>query len=163
VTATISCAICTSPIVGEPRMLDDVYKICAACDDEPVRTKRGPQIAYDVPERERIGPTLVAFASAANRVTGPRLLSWGRGGALAAKVSPGYVLVRVSRVAADGSPIDAKEARETLRSAAWFGELRHLGTDIRNHLFERPDAKAAARARAKAAGNPIAGIERHRR
>jgi len=161
------CAICTDdrgPFVQRPLGRGDaMVSVCSACDDEPAKTKRGPEIAYEVPERMVIGQTLKAFASAANRVTGDTAQTnraRRRGASLAATLSPGFVLERVRRYGPAGT-IDAKEARATLRHEPWFAEVRHLGSDRRWHLFERPDVDAARAARSGSDRDPLAEIRSH--
>jgi len=135
--------------------------VCAACDDEPARSNQGPEVAYEVPERAIIGQTVTAFARAANRVTGDTAATnkeRRRGKSFARAPQPGFIVERVRRHPPAGGAIDAKQARMTFREEPWFADLRHLGSDRRWHLFERPDADAARAARSGDDRDPLAAV-----
>jgi hypothetical protein len=166
---TAFCAICTrtrGPFVQRPLgRADALVSVCADCDDEPARTKVGPTIEYDVPDRVWIGQTVKAFAAAANRVTGDTKASnkaRASHQSIARSAQPGFLLVRVKRHQAGAEPLDAKQARMRFQHEPWFAELRHLGSDRRWHLFERPDPDAARAARQGGERNPLADVEQYR-
>jgi hypothetical protein len=72
---------------------------------------------------------------------------------------PGFLLVRVPRQI-NGKPIDRNEARQTLRRKPWFAELQHVGTDVRWHVFARPDTNGAAETRRTSAYDHVAALTR---
>ena len=153
------CAICTdestSLVARALGRNDAIVWVCQECDStKPVA--RCSDRGYESPgERLNDGRGLLqAFADAANRITG----KVDRGQAsLAASVTPGFKLVRVRRFHA-GKPVDSKEARAKFSAEPWFAELRHLGSDKRFHLFERPDVDAVKRAREQTEYDPIAAL-----
>lgn len=69
--------------------------------------------------------------------------------------------LRVRRHPPAGGTIDAKQARMTFREEHWFSDLRHLGSDRKWHLFERPDVEAARAARSGNDRDPLAEIRSH--
>lgn len=146
------CAACLDdrlPLVPRPLGRDGgIVLVCPNCDPgEPKPAKRrGRPVyrGYAVPERDTgRGSTRDRFTAGANRVapsTTPRVRYSGN------VASPGFVIVRVSRKRGN-VPIDRDAARETLRGEPWFAEVRHVGSDVRFHIFERPDAELAKRVR----------------
>ena len=161
------CAICADVITGAPARLplgrnDALVNVCATCDEEPVRSRTGPILGYTAPERDAgRGTTASRFAAAANRVAGAVPIGHRKRGSVIASASPGFIVVRVARKDATGQPIDSREARRSLRDRPWANQLRALGTDVRWHIFERPDSEAASADRAGGA-DPLAGMERYR-
>lgn len=156
------CAECLddrAPLVPRPLGRNGgTVLVCPDCDPgdiKPTRRKGKPVYrGYTVPPpRVPIGNTLKAFSAAANRIapvatsTVPTRYSGGQ-------ASPGFVIVRVRRLRA-GYPIDRDIARKTLRDEPWYSELRHLGSDARFHIFERPDVELAARVRNTANFNAV--------
>jgi hypothetical protein len=142
------CALCarvTAELVQRqlgPR--EPFIWICLFCDSEPARKVVGPFHSYEAPEL-RSGSITRQAQAAVTRLGIPAMATeLGRYSGKSA--SPGFVLVRVRRKRGN-VPIDRDTARQTLRSEPWFAELRHIGTDARYHLFERPDVAAAAKAR----------------
>lgn len=159
------CAVCTGqrgPFARRPLGKGDaMVDVCASCDgDAPVA--RYHDRGYEMPpEVQRIGRTVDAFAAAANRVTGDDAASnrrRARDRTLAKEVSPGFVLVRLSRFRADGTARDTDEAMVELRGESWFSELRRLGSTRRHHLFERPDIEVARAARSVANHDPMEAL-----
>lgn len=145
-----SCALCVKrpPVVRRPLGSGGASVwICAVCDGEaPPRVRLGPERGYQVPESSPdagSGSLRARFSAGAARVV-PATPSRGRYSGR--PVSPGFVLVRVPCVA-DGRRIDREEALQRLADKPWHADLRHLGSDARFHLFERPDAEAARAAR----------------
>lgn len=121
--------------------------LCPDCDpesDTPTRRSGRPVFrGYSLPAEGTRIATLKAFTAAAQRIAPvqSKKPKWnGR------DASPGFILVRVPR-RPKGIPIDAKEARQTLAHEPWHAELRHLGSDVRFHIFERPDSELAKRIR----------------
>ncbi len=159
------CAICTGergPFVQRPLGRGDaLVPVCAACDDQPARSKRGPEVPYEIPERVIIGATVTAFARAADRVTGDDKATnraRQRGKSFARAAQPGFVIERVRRHPPGGETVDAKQARLTFEDRPWFAELRHIGSDRKWHLFERPDIDAARAARSGDDRDPLADV-----
>lgn len=158
------CAICTDDRLKLVQRHigpgDAPVWICTDCDAAPPRADDGPDRGYEAPEPgPAIGQLKQAFARGANRVC--RAAPTRGGMTLPRPMTPGFLLVCVPRYL-DGRPIDAREARATLRGQPWFAELKVLGSVARFHLFERPDDRAAARARSEPPADPIAGLEQWR-
>lgn len=140
------CANCTDE--RPDLVLRGNHWLCESCDpDAPTasrRTRLGPERGYDVPDRRApLGRTTQAFARAAERIA-PVAVSTTKHRYSGGNASPGFILVRVARRQA-GVSIDRDEARRTLRGEPWFAELRHVGTDARFHVFERPVTQRAGR------------------
>lgn len=136
---------------SEPEVL-----VCSDCD-APATARTGPERGYPIPDGPRIGSLSVAAAKAANRVTGPVVYS--PSGVFGEQKRDGFIVVRVPRWL-NGAPIDAQEARETLRDKPWFAELRHKGSTVRYHLFDRPDPEAVPRSRSRPAGDVLGELAR---
>jgi hypothetical protein len=136
------CAICadvTDDLVQRqlsPR--EPQIWICTDCDGEPAVTTDGPMRGYEVPEHQRGSVTRQAQA-AVMRLGIPAMATRSR--YAGREASTGFVLVRVSRKRGV-IPIDRDAARLTLRGQPWYSELRHIGSDVRFHIFERPDVAA---------------------
>lgn len=150
------CANCTAPCANLVQR--GHHWLCPSCDPESAvvsaRYRLGPERGYDVPEKHApTGGTLNAFARAANRVTGP--VERDRGRPMTTEARPGFVMIRVKRRRADGTPIDAAEARETLRGEPWFAEVQHRGSTMRHHLFNRPDVDLAREVRSRPNVDPM--------
>lgn len=148
------------PFVQRPIGRNDaLLTICVSCDeDKPVAWDRDR--GYDVPDRHRIGITVRAFAAATNRVTGDTAETHRkreRGRTTAVSASPGFIVVLVPRQRRDRTWCDAAEARLS-QSEPWFRELRHLGSDRRWHIFERPDVEAMHAVRSKNNHDPLAAL-----
>jgi len=158
------CALCTdeaTDLVRRPLGRGDALVwICHDCDDQPAHEIRGPERSYPIPEGPRVS-ILPAAAAGANRVA-PQLNQFNQPrNETCRSATPGHIVVRVSRYGEGGRPIDGDEAQRSLRGQPWFSELRRLGSDARFHLFERPDAEAATRAR-RPDRRPIDDLERYR-
>ena len=151
------CAGCTKPHAD--LMLRGHHWLCPSCDpesDATVRARLGPERGYEVPDaRAPLGPTKVAFSRAANRVAGPAKFSPMTGGTTATASRPGFIAIRIPKVGADGSPLDAAEARETLRDQPWFAEVQHRGSTKHYHLFDRPDTELAREVRSAPSVDPM--------
>lgn len=154
------CAICTSergPFEMRPLGRGGhPVSVCADCDTEPALERHGPERPYEVPERHAIGNQLHAFATAANRITGDTAATHKArraGKTIMRNAEPGFIMLRVKRQLG----VDAREARATFSNEPWFRDIRHLGSTKRYHLFERPDAEAASRARQPEA-DPLAEL-----
>jgi hypothetical protein len=161
VTKSAFCALCTDEtpdLVQRPLGHNDsLVWICQDCDTTPARTVSGPVLGYRVPEGPRVtGRADQAFARAANAIGAPYLATKNR--YVGQQVSPGFLIVRVPRRRGN-VPIDGDTARDTFRGQPWFRELRHLGTDERWHIFERPDGEAAAEARREHRPDPIKALQ----
>lgn len=150
------CASCTDERPDLVRRVVDGRRVwlCPACDPENETTCIAPAVdrhrGYQVPDRDYTATIReIAKAAPGGRATGARYS--GRAAA------PGFVVERVAALR-DGHAITRDEARETFRGEPWFAELRHLGTDSRWHIFERPDADAAALARSESSYDPIAAL-----
>lgn len=147
------CAICGADIHGIPRRQPlgkggAIVNACAGCVVEPPISKFGPERAY-----EGAGPRItrefgLEIDRAERRMFGERQKArlssppmWSR--------TPGTILVRV-RVFVAGIARDRMEAEATLAKYPWFSALRYLGADNGWFLWERPNARALAKARAEA-------------
>lgn len=157
------CAGCTEPTVH--LVLRGVHWLCGDCDPESASAARparlGPERGYDVPEeRAPLGHTHRAFARAANRVAGPAKFGSLANGTTASASRAGFIVVRVPVRGADEKPIDASEARETLRGEPWFSELQHRGSNSRYHLAREirgtPNVDPMEALRDAVAGRPSA-------
>lgn len=158
------CADCLAEHVPlTPRPLGrngGMVLLCPACDPgdpKPTKRKGKPTFrGYDVPApRTVLGRTVDAFSRAANRIA-PAPARTKYSGDTA---SPGFIVVRVLRMRA-GFPIDRDEARRTLQNEPWFAELRHIGSDARFHIFERPDVDLAKRVRSAPSSNVMDELRR---
>ena len=158
------CAEChddSVPLTPRPLGRDGgMVLLCPECDpgDPKPAKRRGKPVhrGYDVPERSTgRGRTLDRFAAAANRVSPSTTTHRYSGGS----ASPGFVIERVPR-RRGVVPVDRDQARETFRDRPWFRELRHLGSDAKYHLFERPDVEAASAVRGQTNHDPVAALQR---
>lgn len=148
------CASCLGnrvPLVPRPlgRNGGTVF-LCSDCDPGDLNpTKRKGKTVYrgyDVPAKDPgRGRTVDRFTAAANRIA-PVAVSITPTRYSGAQASPGFVIVRVPR-RRGAVPIDRDEARRALRGEPWFSELRHIGSDARFHIFERPDVVLARKVR----------------
>ena len=150
-----SCANCARATAALTRR--GLHWLCSDCDPHGaalpvgVTTGRG----YECPD-EVVGKrgNYADFAEAANRVAGPAPRGFA---SLAFTVTPGFVLERVKRN--NGNRwIDRDEAKRRFQCEPWFAEVRHLGSDKKFHLFERPDVEAAKAAREQTEYDPIAAL-----
>jgi len=144
------CATCTDERAD--LVLRGEVWLCPDCDPSNTRAARrlrlGPERGYDVPDAHApIGATHRAFAKAAKRVAGPAKFGTLANGTTGQVSRPGFITIRVPRCRADGTPIDAAEARATLSSEPWFEEVQHRGSTRRYHLFDRPDVELAREVR----------------
>lgn len=153
------CASCTEERADLTRR--GLVYLCPDCDpDVDTRTavRLGPERGYDVPDRDPgRGRTVDRFRDAADRVA-PMLESGFRRWH-GEEPTPGFVRIVVARQTSDGV-LDREEARQTLSHEPWFAEVRHIGTNARHHVFERPDVQAAAAARRETDYDPIAALAR---
>lgn len=151
------CATCTEVRSDLVRSASGHW-LCPDCSPDvgsrmpaAVSTARG----YDIPESHRIGAIREAFSAGAERVD-PRIgtleMHPGRG------TTPGFVIQRVGRKL-KGRALDRDEARETMRGQPWFAELRHVGSDARFHIFERPDTELSRRVRGEDRTDVAGGLE----
>lgn len=135
------CAICTTEIVGDPVRAplgkdDAMVDICAPCDgDKPVAT-RGREVDYDLEER---GSWLefrhrIDHFGATHKVAKVEPYT-----VVTKKLTPGWILVRVSAIATDGGRRDMVEAFDQLAHEPWADDIAWLGSVGRWMLFERPD------------------------
>jgi hypothetical protein len=152
---TFCATYCTPRADLVPRTLDGhCVWVCPDCDPENPRTSSQPardyHRGYEVPERD-YAATIRAIARAAPSGVTTRDRSVGR------TTTPGFVLVRVFRLRG-GRSIDRNEARETLRGNSWFAELRHVSSERRWHLFERPDVDLARKVRSENRTDVAAGL-----
>ncbi len=161
------CAACTEEsTVLTPRPLGrngGTVLLCPDCDPGDVKPtkRRGKPVyrGYDVPDKDPgRGSTRERFRAAANRVA-PVAVTVTRSRWSGGKASPGFVIVPVLRQQ-QGRLLDRREALDTLSGESWFGELRHIGSDARFHVFERPDVDLARRVRGESNVDPIAALKR---
>lgn len=162
------CAICvddTRPVTMQPLGRGNaLVAVCSACNDETPRATCGPIADRDYPP-PRTGPgvtsTLRQFANAANKLTGQQDPLRHRHESMR-RATPGFVLVRVARRSSTAASVDRNEALASLRGQPWFSELRHLGSDSKWHLFERPDTEARTAERRAKAGDVMSIMEQYR-
>jgi hypothetical protein len=135
-----SCAICTteapaSELSRQPLgARGGLVLVCRACDEEPAREVFGPERGRDFEEgAARISAQEFRKRCAAVIGDAPK---FNRSSAWIDEKTPGFTIVRVSFDRA--KPMDANEARETLRGMPWFRELRYLGGSGAHAIFERP-------------------------
>src|ERR1043165_3987097 len=153
------CAICTADIIGEPRREplgrnDAMVNVCDDCCTKPPRTRQGPERGYEV--RDGMGQAeMKAKISAFAQAHDPLYASLPRAGLKTIKdKTPGWLIVRVARRDGMGKTRDYHDAVECLRSKPWFAEVRYLGSEDTQFLFERPDPAVAAESRG-VSGNPL--------
>lgn len=146
------CASCAR--VTDDLEYDAPHWFCWSCrNDRPVA--RSSSRGYTMPETTRGGgSTREQFTRAANRVAPYVADTPGR--FAGREPTPGFVMVRVPRVPG----VDRDEARQSLAHEPWFSELRHIGTDARYHVFERPDVDAARAERGKPTYDAVKALER---
>lgn len=158
------CAICTRDIVGAVKreILDGrLVIVCSRCTDEkPIA--RASERGYQAPYSEGSTAATRHALAKLGRELGAR--PQRPMSDLAIACSPGFVLVRVPQLH-DGQHRDEQEARATFAQQPWASEARYLGSSGRGrggmHLFERPDAEAARRARMGDA-DPLESMEQYR-
>ncbi len=158
------CAICCADVSGQPERLEPLGKagalvrVCDDCATEVPREARGPRYerhGYEIREGASQKSIIAAGRRVLAAVGAPNETK--RQSYVGAK-TPGWIVVRVARKRPDQTTLDLREALETLRGRPWFAQLRILGTDLRWHLFERPDPKKLAAQRARS-DNPLAWLE----
>jgi sirohydrochlorin ferrochelatase len=134
---------------------DAMVRVCSDCDVEPARHIDREPVPYEPASAIGMSKLISKF----HREHVPAIGRHGKSSAEAA--SPGFIVVRVSSLASDGSHRDRDEAYETLRGEPWFAELRRLGSVMVRgtiwHLFERPAVTPR-----KDEDDPLAAIECYR-
>lgn len=55
--------------------------------------------------------------------------------------TPGWIVIRRPTRDAAGRTFDEAEARATFADRPWADEVRYLGVERREHVFERPPAE----------------------
>lgn len=163
------CAVCAGDRrpIHMARLEDDgpLFALCDRCDSEDRIEAWDSERGYETPlERDGGG----SVANIAAMVRDERWLekeAWTRGtkhqriGCATTSRTPGYLLMRVpARVG--GKSRDARTALiAEFGNKPWADEVRYLGFQGNEHLFERPDPKLVAQIRADQQPDPLLAID----
>lgn len=131
------CATCTevrSDLAPCTSVAGATVWLCPDCHPEVdtgrPRELHGVERGYEVPVRDFATMIRNVAQSAPGGMLTPSRYC-GR------TVTPGCQIERVARDQR-GKTLSREEALELLRGEPWFAELRHVGSDARYHIFERP-------------------------